>query len=181
MSEHLYSDAREIYTYAITRSMPDNAVRLALDRIAFDAGRLLVIAVGKAAWQMASAAYQKLGSQITRGLVITKYGHSRGKIPRFWILEAGHPVPDANSFAAARAAMDLTEGLGKRDTVLFLLSVLAGCKRNNIISDRIISGFLPDLIRLRFILYDLKMLLGRILRRIHFEPAEQILKLQTLT
>lgn len=122
MSEHLYSDAREIYTYAITRSMPDNAVRLALNRIAFDAGRLFVIAVGKAAWQMASAAYQKLGSQITRGLVITKYGHSRGKIPRFWILEAGHPVPDANSFAAARAAMDLTEGLGKRDTVLFLLS-----------------------------------------------------------
>ena len=66
-------------------------------------------------------------------------------------------------------------------TVLFLLSVLAGCKRNNIISDWIISGFLPDLIRLRFILYDLKMLLGLILRRIHFEPAEQILKLQTLT
>ena len=36
--------------------------------------------------------------------------------------EAGHPVPDENSFAATRAAVSLAEDLGMEDQVLFLLS-----------------------------------------------------------
>ena len=36
--------------------------------------------------------------------------------------EAGHPVPDENSFSGTREALDLVSGLSESDTVLFLLS-----------------------------------------------------------
>ena len=36
--------------------------------------------------------------------------------------EAGHPVPDENSFLGTQAALDLVQGLTAEDTVLFLLS-----------------------------------------------------------
>ena len=36
--------------------------------------------------------------------------------------EAGHPVPDANSFASTQKALELVQGLQPEDTVLFLLS-----------------------------------------------------------
>ena len=51
-----------------------------------------------------------------------RYGHCRGDIPGVRCLEAGHPVPDENSFAATQAALDLVAGLRATDTVLFLLS-----------------------------------------------------------
>ena len=55
-------------------------------------GRIVLLAAGKAAWAMAQLA------------------------------EAGHPVPDARAFAAARRALALTQGLTAEDTVLVLLS-----------------------------------------------------------
>ncbi len=45
-----------------------------------------------------------------------------GPIDRFVCYEAGHPVPDENSFRATQAALDETSGLSSEDTVLFLLS-----------------------------------------------------------
>ena len=78
--------------------------------------------MGKAAWRMAAAAREKLGARISGGLVITQYGHSQGEISGFQILEAGHPLPDENSFAAAKEALIRTAGLKREDTVLFLLS-----------------------------------------------------------
>ncbi len=36
--------------------------------------------------------------------------------------EAGHPIPDSNSFAATRKALELVSGLSREDNVLFLLS-----------------------------------------------------------
>ena len=37
-------------------------------------------------------------------------------------IEAGHPVPDENSFKCTQAALELVKGLNQKDTVLFLLS-----------------------------------------------------------
>ena len=54
--------------------------------------------------------------------MITKYGHSRGEIPGFQIFEAGHPVPDGNSFQATARAVELTESLTAQDLVLLLIS-----------------------------------------------------------
>ena len=55
-------------------------------------------------------------------MVVTKYGHVKGEIPGISCYEAGHPVPDENSFAATEKALALVQGLTAENTVLFLLS-----------------------------------------------------------
>ena len=125
-SERIYSPLREdcerIVREAIARVQPDAAVRRALAGRDFGSGRLVTVAVGKAAWSMAAAAAEVLGARLDEGIVITKYGHARGPIPRLSIREAGHPVPDESGFAATAEALALTAELKAEDTVLFLLS-----------------------------------------------------------
>ena len=121
MNQQLRSDADTIVRQAIRAVLPDAAVRRALEGRRFS-GRLFLVAVGKAAWQMAHAAVQCLDTGITDGVVITKYGHGKGSLPGCRCFEAGHPVPDENSFRATQAALDLVSGAGAGDTVLFLLS-----------------------------------------------------------
>ena len=117
----LREDAKYIYTRAIEAVLPDEAVRRALAGQNFP-GRVILVAAGKAAWRMASAAKAALGERIETGIVITKYGHVQGPVPGILCREAGHPVPDENSFSATREALALTENLTADDTVLFLLS-----------------------------------------------------------
>lgn len=118
----LRENADRIMNAALAAAMPDAAVRAALAQARFSDGRLILIAAGKAGWQMAQAAWGQLGSRISGGVVVTKYDHSRGPIANLEIYEAGHPVPDANSFRATQAAIDAVTGLAPEDTVLFLLS-----------------------------------------------------------
>ena len=118
----LRQDADAIIQAAITAAQPDEAVRKALEGRDFGSGRVVLVAAGKGAWQMASAASRILGSRIDTGIVITKYDHSKGPIANFTIREAGHPIPDENSFTATQQALDLVSGLTAQDTVLFLLS-----------------------------------------------------------
>ena len=113
--------ADRIVAASIRAVQPDDAVKRALKGADFP-GRVLLVAAGKAAWQMAKAARDCLGDRIERGIVITKYGHARGPLGNFDCREAGHPVPDENSFSAAQAALELVSGLTEGDTVLFLLS-----------------------------------------------------------
>ena len=121
MNETLRRDADAIVAASIRAVQPDEAVRRALEGREFP-GRVRLVSVGKAAWQMAKCAADLLGSRIEAGVVVTKYGHSKGPIANFDIREAGHPVPDDNSFAGAQAAIDLVRGLTPQDTVLFLVS-----------------------------------------------------------
>ena len=117
----LREDAKYIYTRAIEAVLPDEAVWRALAGQNFP-GRVILVAAGKAAWRMASAAKTALGDRIETGIVITKYDHVQSPIPGIVCREAGHPVPDENSFSATREALALTENLTADDTVLFLLS-----------------------------------------------------------
>ena len=121
MNSSLRSDANTIIEQSIRAVLPDEAVRRALSGREFS-GRVLLVAVGKAAWQMASAAAAQLGDGLSAGVVVTKYDHVKGDIPHCTCYEAGHPVPDENSFAATQAALDLVKDAGEGDTVLFLLS-----------------------------------------------------------
>lgn len=121
MNRDLREDARIIIDRAIQAVLPDEAVRRALQDRAFP-GKVILVAAGKAAWQMAQAAHQCLGNQIDAGVVVTKYGHVKGPIADFSCYEGGHPIPDKNSFRGTQAALDLVAGLTKEDTVLFLLS-----------------------------------------------------------
>ena len=71
---------------------------------------------------MAKAAADFLGSRLDAGICITKYGHVKGEIAGIKCFEAGHPVPDRNSFQATEEALEMVGGLGAEDTVVFLLS-----------------------------------------------------------
>lgn len=119
---NLRQDADSIIEESLAAVLPDAAVKRALAGHSFRVGRIVMVAVGKAAWQMARAAADVLGARVGTGLVITKYDHVMGEIPHISCMEAGHPVPDENSFAATREVLRLTENLTAEDTVLFLLS-----------------------------------------------------------
>lgn len=121
MNKTMRETADKIIAASIEAVKPDAAVQRALKNAEFP-GKILCVAAGKAAWQMAKAAHDVLGARISSGIVITKYGHVMGDIPGFSCYEAGHPVPDENSFKAADAAIELVSGLCENDTVLFLLS-----------------------------------------------------------
>ena len=118
----LRNDCDRIVSESIRRVLPDEAVKRALIGREFSSGRLILVSVGKAAWTMAEAACAVLGGRIDEGVVITKHGYSRGPVGELRIREAGHPVPDEDTFSATREALELTEDLSAGDTVLFLLS-----------------------------------------------------------
>lgn len=121
MNRILREHADRIVREAIAAVQPDAAVGRAIAEMEFS-GRVLLVAAGKAAWQMAKAASDCLGDRIENGVVVTKYDHVMGPIANFTCFEAGHPVPDGNSFRGTQAALDLVAGLTEKDTVLFLLS-----------------------------------------------------------
>lgn len=118
----LRKDADFIIKESIHRVLPDEAVAQALKGKEFDSGKIYVVAAGKAAWQMAKAASDIMQEQIEAGVVVTKYDHVMGKIKNMVCYEAGHPVPDENSYKGTQAVLDLIDNLNKEDTVLFLLS-----------------------------------------------------------
>ncbi len=120
------SSIRENADYIIKKSidavLPDEAVKRALENKDFGNGRVRLVAVGKAAWQMAQTADEVMGKRIESGIIVTKYGYNKGPIAAYTCIEAGHPVPDENSFKGTQAALELVKGLNQKDTVLFLLS-----------------------------------------------------------
>ncbi len=121
MDKVLREDAEKIICAALRAVQPDAAVRRTLKDYRFNTGRKILVAVGKAAWQMAKAATDTLG-RVDAGIVITKYEHVKGDIPCVECYEAGHPIPDENSFAATRKALEMVKGLAPEDTVVFLVS-----------------------------------------------------------
>ena len=121
MDKILRANADAIITSAINAVKPDEAVSRELTGKEFP-GKVYLVAAGKAAWQMAKAAHDCLGSRIDNGVVVTKYDHVMGPIANFICHEAGHPVPDKNSFEGTQDALDLVADLKPEDTVLFLLS-----------------------------------------------------------
>ena len=149
MNPTLRRDADAIIRSSLNAVLPDEAVRRALKAFAPRGGRVLLVAAGKAAWQMAHAAVEALG-RVDGGVVVTKYGHVKGEIPGVTCCEAGHPVPDENSFSATEKALALVQGLTAEDTVLFLLSgggsalferpLLSGEELQDITSQLLASG-----------------------------------------
>ena len=119
---NLYADAQTILREAIAAVQPEAAVTRALAQLPPCHGRRILVAVGKAACPMASAALQALDGHVHAGIVITKHGHGVPLPAPLQVLEAGHPVPDAATYAATDQALALTENLTPADQVLFLLS-----------------------------------------------------------
>ncbi len=119
---NLYADAQTILREAIAAVQPEAAVTRALAQLPPCHGRRILVAVGKAACPMASAALQALDGHVHAGIVITKHGHGVPLPAPLQVLEAGHPVPDAATYTATAQALALTANLTPDDQVLFLLS-----------------------------------------------------------
>jgi len=84
-------------------------------------GGIYLLGAGKAAAPMAAAAEEVLGRRITRSLHVVKYGHTY-PVRQSTVIEAGHPVPDANGLEGSRLILEAAEGAGEKDLVIFLLS-----------------------------------------------------------
>ncbi len=89
-------------------------------------GRVVVVGAGKASAAMARAVEDHWpggpgGLDNLGGLVVTRYGCA---VPcrRIEIVEAAHPVPDANGLDAAARILDMAQGLGADDLMLCLIS-----------------------------------------------------------
>lgn len=121
MNKVLRKDAEYIARGAVAAVSPEAAVRRALAGKHFS-GRLYLVSVGKAAWKMAEVAVSCLTQPAQNGIVVTKYDHVEHPIEGIVCYEAGHPVPDENTFKATQAVLDMTARLNAEDTVLFLLS-----------------------------------------------------------
>ena len=91
------------------------------------AGRLIMLAAGKAAGSMTEVAerhYLEAGALPPgriHGIAVTRHGYGRPTrvVP---VVEAGHPVPDAAGLAAAERTLALADAAGADDLVLVLLS-----------------------------------------------------------
>ena len=89
------------------------------------------IAIGKAAFKMASALEEILGERLTTGIIAgnePRLNHANGETPQFGKLRhtvflGGHPEPNEQSLAAARACFDLLDRANQEHAlVIFLVS-----------------------------------------------------------
>jgi glycerate 2-kinase len=83
--------------------------------------KILLIGTGKASASMAQAVEKVLGERITRGIIVTKYGHSL-PLQSTEVVEAGHPLPDLKGLKGAEEIVRLLRESGPEDLVIFLLS-----------------------------------------------------------
>ena len=118
---------RALFDAAVARAQP--LLTLPQHLPAPPKGRTLVLGAGKAAGALAQALEALWPAQAPlSGLVVTRYGHippraaSTPGHPRIEIVEAAHPVPDANGLAAAERILALTQGLSADDLVICLMS-----------------------------------------------------------
>lgn len=136
--DSLHAQSAEIFTGALEACNIESAFdrrlrfeRNALQRLIPDGSgpetinlrqykRILVIALGKAAGPMLDVLLDRLPRrQGVRGICCSKYLPKRRNW-RFRYFEGGHPLPNEESFAAARATLVMLKK-AKKDTLIFFL------------------------------------------------------------
>ncbi len=91
------------------------------------AGRIIVLAAGKAAGSMTEVAeayyLDKVRIAVERlsGVAVARHGYARHLL-RVRMIEAGHPIPDAAGLEGADRALTLADSAGENDLVLVLMS-----------------------------------------------------------
>lgn len=130
----LRSDAARIWSSALRSVDPGSATQEFVKRSGstlwirgrrFNLGsyrKVWVLGAGKASAPMGSALEKLLGGYLAGGMVVTKYGHGL-PLKKLQILEAGHPLPDAGSTAAASQMIAwIADQIHAEDLVLCALS-----------------------------------------------------------
>lgn len=120
MNKDLYNDANQIINYSINEILSDNAIKKALLNYSKPKGKTILIAIGKAAYQMTKETVSNI--EVDDGIVITKYNHSKEPLKNIKIFEAGHPIVDSNSIKATKEVIDMCSNLTENDLVIFLIS-----------------------------------------------------------
>lgn len=110
---------RRLFDVAIEAADPARTLSPSLPEL--PAGRCVVVGAGKAAASMAAAVEAAWPDAPLSGTVVVPYGYS-APTKRIIVREAAHPVPDANSEAAACEILSAVRGLTDRDLVLVLIS-----------------------------------------------------------
>ncbi len=111
------ADPRE----AVLRFLSMEGGHIVAGDASFEAERVFVLSVGKAAPTMAGAAEELLGDRVSGGLVVTKEGHE-APLQKLETTVASHPQPDERSVEASRRVIELVEPLGEGDLLIALVS-----------------------------------------------------------
>ncbi len=125
VSSHLRESLVSVYMAAVRAALPDESLIPHLPPM--PQGRLIILAAGKAAGSMVTAAERhyldmlKIDPARIAGFAVARHGYGAATrlVP---MIEAGHPVPDAASLEAAARALELAADAGEHDLVLVLLS-----------------------------------------------------------
>lgn len=114
---------RKMFDAAVASAMPANTLARHLPPA--PKGRTIVIGAGKSGGAMARAvedAWRETGREdALSGLVITRYDHAVDT-DYIDVIEAAHPVPDAEGSKAAAKILELVSNLSADDLVLCLIS-----------------------------------------------------------
>jgi len=124
-TDELKQDARDIFLAGVAAADPHDAVVHALeihDGEWSEAGRIFVIAAGKAAVPMMRAALETLpDGKIAEALAVTNY-ENVAEIDGVTVIGASHPLPDENGAKGAREAERIAHQAKASDLVLCLIS-----------------------------------------------------------
>ena len=132
-SHDLTHDAIDIFLAAVEAVRPERLIpRVArrdgsivwFNQLEFDLekySRVFVVGGGKASAAMAAPVEAILGSHLTDGVVVAKYGHAV-PLKKIRVHEAGHPVPDEDGVRATAELIGMVESAEQNDLVICLLS-----------------------------------------------------------
>jgi glycerate 2-kinase len=124
---------KQIFLEGVKSVMPQNLIgkHLSLSGNILTAGsstfdletieNIYVVGAGKASAYMAAAVEDILGERITGGCVSVKYGFATD-LRYIKLIEAGHPVPDQNSYSASSEIARLASLASHNDIVISLFS-----------------------------------------------------------
>jgi glycerate 2-kinase len=124
---------KQIFLEGVKSVMPQNLIgkHLSLSGNILTAGsstfdletieNIYVVGAGKASAYMAAAVEDILGERITGGCVSVKYGFATD-LRYIKLIEAGHPIPDNNSYTAAKVIIRIANIAGDNDLVISLFS-----------------------------------------------------------
>jgi glycerate 2-kinase len=116
---------RSLFDTAVAAAHPSTCLPPLLPKP--PAGRLILLAAGKAAGSMAEVAEGfyldrlKLPAAHLCGIAVARHGYGR-PLRNVTMFEAGHPVPDGTGLEAATRAIELGKRAGADDLVLVLMS-----------------------------------------------------------
>jgi hydroxypyruvate reductase len=115
----------DLYRAAVAAAHPASCLPPLLP--APPAGRIILLAAGKAAGSMTEVAEAhyldklRIAAERLSGVAVARHGYGR-HLRRMRMIEAGHPIPDAAGLEGADRALALADGASANDLVLVLMS-----------------------------------------------------------